>query len=226
MARRVPYGDLTYVESRYRIPYASLIQAQEEEEEEVVVIPTTFSSWNIPMTGPVANSLTEVLKDDFGIVEMNVGVYYTDDFNNPHNVFRMFPSFSPDFHFTDVYRAYNDPLNSFAGKFENPGAVFKHPDTGESLLLDDADMTIYCPPTSNHALVFRVQLPLSGRWLVHDTFIYSLGGTRVGFSIYTGPSDGGSSVSISSREEWLGILPVNVEAFVASYSDRAMTTSI
>eukprot|EP00965_Chrysotila_dentata_P108750 3592862-Pleurochrysis_carterae.AAC.1 len=36
MARRVPYGDLTYIESRYRIPYASLVQEEQEDEQEEV----------------------------------------------------------------------------------------------------------------------------------------------------------------------------------------------
>eukprot|EP00965_Chrysotila_dentata_P098735 3264354-Pleurochrysis_carterae.AAC.1 len=61
MSRRVPYGELSYVESRYRIPYASLIQtsliqAQEVQEEEEDDGSITFSSWNIPLNGPLENA--------------------------------------------------------------------------------------------------------------------------------------------------------------------------
>eukprot|EP00965_Chrysotila_dentata_P007410 240320-Pleurochrysis_carterae.AAC.1 len=68
MARRVPYGELSYVESRYRIPYASLVrEEQEDEQEEVVPQIYTFSSWNIPMLGPSPDdAMNESVQDDGG----------------------------------------------------------------------------------------------------------------------------------------------------------------
>eukprot|EP00965_Chrysotila_dentata_P159869 5281183-Pleurochrysis_carterae.AAC.1 len=80
-------------------------------------------------------------------------------------------------------------------------------------------MSTLGPPGSAEGLVYRYKIPVSGNWELHNSFAYSLKASLIGFAVYTGPSDMSSSTVVVPRESWTGHSPIDVSAFIQSYTN-------
>eukprot|EP00965_Chrysotila_dentata_P121244 4008984-Pleurochrysis_carterae.AAC.1 len=220
MARRVPYGDLTYIESRYRIPYASLIQAQEDEvEEQVLPQFYTFSSWNIPFVGPtVDDAMTESLQDDGGFVSGQVSMYFTHNYNDPTTVsdgFLRYEAGISEYNSYNVYiaRSGNNSEIPWIGKWA--GNEFTHPDNNITLGgVQNGDICTHSPWVNGHGLVVKFKIPIAGVYVLHDSFVMPSRETQrfVAMSISVKTND--DLVTVVPRQAWRGRPVIDQEAFI------------
>ena len=91
----------------------------------------------------------------------------------------------------------------------------KHPSEDRNLTGSQAEMYVHPPKNVAHGVVVRFTVPTTGNYILHDTWARPIqsNGNAVGYAVFTGPANGGSSQLLVDREEYTGIDVYDYNAF-------------